>query len=1088
MDDVIQHQSTTLSLLSQSIQSKIQLANQDLHTIVNSHPFFVLFEPRLGCNAQSDHTVSRSVLPVFKTDFQELFASLQCQILKELEPIIITLVQNTELSWKGENGKIMKKYKEIDFTAELQKRKLVEQEQIIKDIQLQKDTIQKKLQSEILALREMLFQSKRIGTIYKPDYDGFQQKQETKDTFSKKEHDDIVAEILSKNANLQKKLEEKNRSELQQMLQQTQNAQKDNQALRERIQQLESELERLNSRFESEMQGNSSEYEHLILSLQTQLADLQQKLKSAVGRYEDLLEERDAKIADLEALISRLKALQTLSKDDLERQRKELENAQKGQKDQKERNSPEFLKEIDFLRSEIRRLEGNLEEAERQKAYVQEAFDALKAAENGAKGSENDAQTFESSVSQDIKDLQNLLRLGKSEYEALKATSNSIFHSLFDLEKGGITRFAQFQDKRHSPYEQLRSDMKKQKIAPEQLKPLAKSLSLLKNWCLQFCPDAESAKTEDFDFDNLAGQYEKRSEMDRKPTPGAVNSVLLHPSVQQTERLQMGANCEIGINTSICASLDDGPVGMAILVDKSVMYECERCSSSRSGRNSILGGSQNFGSRPGSAQLGGANQLQRSYNSGCNGDYGSGRQNQNINGNIIKQSNQSGRENLNTNQHIIDQVNQTDHFSQRPSSGIALLDDGFQRRPGGKSEHLNNSQTTRTTNDDLQFSGDGQRPNSSLYACPECNKSGRISRIEIVGSDGNVAALNVSGACGDCNQRTSRPEIACHGCLKSGKIGAIGVFAEAENEDEIEYFGEDDWEVKGKGTENRNGNSRPGSGIARNGDMHAAQMARDIVLSPGDGETLRDLGNGNNGYKQNGADSRNMLTYNCPHCQKITPIGAINLESNLLQNAVGYPTFVFEDAEVIPGVNRITSAPNYAQPKYDPHHRVLSAHKSKITKIETQGVFDRLILRARELEVRFNRKRDLILQERKRTTERVLRSLSLFIENFPSPERGLFSVKEARSQLTQSKLQKASQIVHFQNSSVSMKFNSPVKRAFGRPVSSKVDDLEISQLATKSGFRQRPMSGGSQRVGSGKSNARQDGIMQLLAASGVLKK
>ena len=58
---------------------------------MNAHPFFVLFEARLACDSTTDHTVARSVLPVFLDDFSELFASLRAEILGDLEPYLTQL-------------------------------------------------------------------------------------------------------------------------------------------------------------------------------------------------------------------------------------------------------------------------------------------------------------------------------------------------------------------------------------------------------------------------------------------------------------------------------------------------------------------------------------------------------------------------------------------------------------------------------------------------------------------------------------------------------------------------------------------------------------------------------------------------------------------------------------------------------------------------------------------------------------------------------------------------------------------------------------------------------------------------------------
>ena len=57
-------------------------------------------------------------------------------------------------------------------------------------------------------------------------------------------------------------------------------------------------------------------------------------------------------------------------------------------------------------------------------------------------------------------------------------------------------------------------------------------------------------------------------------------------------------------------------------------------------------------------------------------------------------------------------------------------------------------------------------------------------------------------------------------------------------------------------------------------------------------------------------------------------------------------------------------------------------------------MFDRLIQNARDIQVRLKRKRDLLLEERRRTTERVLRALSLFVEVQEEQQKSLYQVQQ----------------------------------------------------------------------------------------------
>lgn len=55
-----------------------------------------MYEPKLGCSANQDTSVSRSVYPIFKADLGDIMSSLECKVTKQIIPIINSLICQRE--------------------------------------------------------------------------------------------------------------------------------------------------------------------------------------------------------------------------------------------------------------------------------------------------------------------------------------------------------------------------------------------------------------------------------------------------------------------------------------------------------------------------------------------------------------------------------------------------------------------------------------------------------------------------------------------------------------------------------------------------------------------------------------------------------------------------------------------------------------------------------------------------------------------------------------------------------------------------------------------------------------------------------
>lgn len=71
-------------------------AQGDIEHTINAHPFYVLYEPRLGAGAGGDAATARSVYPVFKADLLDIMQSLEARVAKQVAPILRGVVQKRE--------------------------------------------------------------------------------------------------------------------------------------------------------------------------------------------------------------------------------------------------------------------------------------------------------------------------------------------------------------------------------------------------------------------------------------------------------------------------------------------------------------------------------------------------------------------------------------------------------------------------------------------------------------------------------------------------------------------------------------------------------------------------------------------------------------------------------------------------------------------------------------------------------------------------------------------------------------------------------------------------------------------------------
>ena len=86
----------TVDDLLKEIDSYFARTHSDIQLTLDRYPFYIQFEPALGCTGVNDLAIKRSVYPIFKGDLKELLNSLKAQVEEKLDPKIRMLIAKRE--------------------------------------------------------------------------------------------------------------------------------------------------------------------------------------------------------------------------------------------------------------------------------------------------------------------------------------------------------------------------------------------------------------------------------------------------------------------------------------------------------------------------------------------------------------------------------------------------------------------------------------------------------------------------------------------------------------------------------------------------------------------------------------------------------------------------------------------------------------------------------------------------------------------------------------------------------------------------------------------------------------------------------
>ncbi|CAL6030439.1 Coiled-coil_protein [Hexamita inflata] len=137
----------------------------NVQSIVENHPLYVMMETALNCNAMTDHLEPKNVYPLFQTEIRQTLQKLMDKnsvFVQQQRDIIIGIMKHF-ISEVFENIQVV--------TSHLQKYEafIASMERLHKDLNAEALNQLKQLRREILAVHSQLTQKSRFGIIYKPD-------------------------------------------------------------------------------------------------------------------------------------------------------------------------------------------------------------------------------------------------------------------------------------------------------------------------------------------------------------------------------------------------------------------------------------------------------------------------------------------------------------------------------------------------------------------------------------------------------------------------------------------------------------------------------------------------------------------------------------------------------------------------------------------------------------------------------------------------------------------------------------------------------------------------------------------------------
>lgn len=454
-----------------SLMTTIDLGFRDVHTdvqnIINSHPFYIMFEPALGCDTNTDHVTPKSVLPVFSADLTDTLSALQCRISSALEPTIRKLISDREsIIFETVDEQASSQKQSSESASRLQK-EVEALRAAVADLRHQKDEVHDRLMKEINMLREQLFQKKvRVGQVYRPDFapgsgteaGGLLMNFGQSSVLTHAEVDAIVKELTDRHTEERRRTESKLRSELQALESHLVKISLENEGYAKRCQGLETELATLQKKYDTDMEGQRVYYDEQVDGLNAQLAALNEAHQGAmdefnaeIGRREGAQEKMSSDYADAlkreEALKAQLERERQGHADELD----ELTRAHRLEADRlaglldEERSRPSHPSST--LDEELRDAHEKLRASERQNKeladkYVQLNEEMERLAEELRQSHERDMDALkdDSAAIFPVTDVLPVLKEADDEFQQVLRCINLIFGNLFDEEAGAFTR------------------------------------------------------------------------------------------------------------------------------------------------------------------------------------------------------------------------------------------------------------------------------------------------------------------------------------------------------------------------------------------------------------------------------------------------------------------------------------------------------------------------------------------------------------------------------------------------------------------------------------------------------------------------
>ncbi|CAL6006205.1 Conserved_hypothetical protein [Hexamita inflata] len=908
---------STIASLMKKIQVEFDLTQERLFSTVDGHPFYILFEPRLGCNTNQDASIAKSVLPIFQSDFKLILSDLEVHLSQQIEPRMRDMIAKREQVIVQTMTMSQKKSANSIEEAEALRKQVDYLQAALIDQRKSKNDQVNSLKREINTLREQLFVRNRVGGVYKPDFFQTGKEDESNQMVSQKYLQDQIAEVQNLFVEERKQLEKKHAAQQQSLSQTILELQGGNNQLRKEIEQLTKLLTIKDQEIDEAKNNIQKQIDQAKESLQKEVNQLLMKLQNVNRENDEQLLARDNRIKDLELRLGQFNQLAHASQEELKRLRAEYEKQQLAnqnlvltnqqlsdltKRDENLGQQVQLLQdEVMMYRRKMEQLEKQIEDLRQTKAFLESELQTM----NRPVSTNNDPE------------MQSLMQQAQQEYQDMKSLLSKTIKSLFEIGFGSMSKFMTNSLGNQQPHEILKNDIGP--LQSMQQKLFREEYDLITQWCAKYIGFVGSVKRNTI----KTGQTTNFSEQQLNSLSRDIKSE------SQLERISQGARKESEIQNS------------NLTLNQNLKNDSKTDKSNR--------------------------QSDADFNK--------------ADLKALFLQDQLKQDNIQPPKKPIKQI---DSILNNNENNMNQLN---QDQPMGMSQLKDSSQNQSNQN--------GDRVSSAQIKCPSCQQQGIITQVEIFGGDQHMASVKNSLTC-QCGHQHVNPELCCPECDQKASVTNVRIsarksnsshrlnsangFKKAENEasgdDEVEYLYKDD----GLGFQKVNAD-----GQLVNSDNNIDSSGSKKLQSPQDEQFILD-------HKHDHTDSNGQgqapFTYCCPYCKNTTDIRA-----DMTQSA-------FMSISQLNGNNngndRHSDYPTYNNPR-----QLFKTNPRQTTTPATVGVFERLLNKQKEIEKKQQRKRDLFLQERRRTMERILRSLSLFVDTAPIENltKSFFQVQGASQKL-----------------------------------------------------------------------------------------